>query len=824
MSVRFNVPGASGVTPLALALVSAFAVQSSRISAQSAPPATERPGPELRAPQVYSGRDGNTTVRIPRFDAPITVDGTLDEPQWADAAQLTGFSQFNPSDGRPSLDSTVALVWYGPEAVYFAVRAYAPAGTVRGTLADRDRIQNDDHVQFILDTFNDRRQAFVFAVNPLGVQSDGIRTEGGGGGGRGGRGGGGMGGGGGGFSRANLGSADLNQDMIWQSRGRITEWGYQVEIRVPFKSIRYRVGSSMQWGLNVVRNTQRNSYQDTWTQTSRGQASFLVQSGRLEGIRDLRRGLVLDLTPVVTTSLPGSASAAGGWSYAAKPQYGGDARWGVTPNLTLNATVNPDFSQVEADVGQIPGDVRFALFFPELRPFFVEGNEQTDTPNQLVYTRRIIQPRAAAKATGKVSRFDLGVLSAIDNATYSASGQDNPLFNIARLRRDLGTQNNIGFTVTDRREGTNFNTVLNADGRFLLRNAYTAAYQVATSRSRTADNSTRGDIWEFSLDRTGRSYGFRNSIEGVSPSFESRSGFVPRLDYVQPQFNQRYTYFGARGRLVEQAMMFLSGQGTWTYNGFFAAESPLETRLSLSSSLQLRGGWGIGFTPSMERFAFQPERYATYAVETPRAAGRIDTLPFVPGAAVPARQLQMRLTTPQFGKFGGSISSTIGRDAEFFETAQARRVDVNASLDLRPTPKVRISAIMLYQEFRRARDNSAILRTNIPRLRTEFQLNRAIFFRFVGQYESRLRDAYRDPRTELPILVRNSSGKYVRSARSQTNAIRADWLFSYFPSPGKVVYLGYGASLNEAFAFRFSDMNRASDGFFVKVSWLYRVP
>jgi hypothetical protein len=802
-----------------------IAVPALLLSAQPAVPSGERAAVEPRAPQRYSGRDGNTTVQIPRFDAPITVDGTLDEPQWAAASQLTGFSQFNPSDGRPSIDSTVALVWYGPDAIYFAVRAYAPAGTVRGTLADRDRIQNDDHVQFILDTFNDRRQAFVFAVNPLGVQSDGIRTEGGGGGGgRGGRGGGGMGGGmGGGFSRANLGNADLNQDMIWQSRGQITDWGYQVEIRVPFKSIRYRVGRAMQWGLNVVRNTQRNNYQDTWTRTSRGQASFLVQSGRLEGIRDLRRGLVLDLTPVVTTSLPGSESTTGGWGYAAKPQYGGDVRWGITPNLTLNATVNPDFSQVEADVGQIPGDVRFALFFPELRPFFVEGNEQIDTPNQLVYTRRIIQPRAAAKATGKVSRFDLGVLSAIDNAKYSTSGFDSPIFNIARMRRDLGAQNNIGFTVTDRREGADFNTVLNADGRFLLRNVYTASYQMATSRSRTGSTPTRGDIWEFSFDRTGRSYGFRNSIEGVSAAFESRAGFVPRLDYVQPQMNQRYTYFGARGQLLEQAMIFLSGQGTWTYNGFFAAESPLETRVSLSTSLQLRGGWGVGITPSLERFGFQPERYATYAVEAPRGV-RLDTLPFVVGASVPARQLQLRLTTPQFGKFGGSISSTFGRDAEFFETAQARRVDVNATLDLRPTPRLRISAIMLHQEFRRERDNSAILRTNIPRLRTEFQLNRAIFFRFVGQYESRLRDAYRDPRTELPILLRNSSGTYVKSTRSQTNAIRADWLFSYFPSPGKVVYLGYGASLNEAFAFRFREMDRSSDGFFVKVSWLYRVP
>jgi hypothetical protein len=149
---------------------------------------------------------------------------------------------------------------------------------------------------------------------------------------------------------------------------------------------------------------------------------------------------------------------------------------------------------------------------------------------------------------------------------------------------------------------------------------------------------------------------------------------------------------------------------------------------------------------------------------------------------------------------------------------------VNASLDLRPTPRLRINAIMLHQEFRRLRDNSTILRTNIPRLRTEYQFSRAIFFRFVGQYESRLRDAYRDPRWEFPIVFRDDDGVFTRSERTRTNAIRADWLFSYFPSPGKVLYLGYGASLNEEAAFRFRELDRSSDGFFVKLSWLYRVP
>ncbi len=774
---------------------------------------------------VYNGRAGQTEVAIPRTTDTLRVDGTLDEPAWARAAVLTGFSQFNPTDGRPAVDSTEALVIYGPDAIYLAVRAYAPEGTVRATLADRDRIQNDDHVQFILDTFNDRRQAYVFAVNPLGVQSDGIRTEGGGGRGRGG-GGGGMGGmGGGGFSRATLGNADLNQDLIWQSKGQLTPFGYQVELRVPYKSIRFRSGGPLSWGINVIRQTQRNNYQDTWTVTSRGVNSFLNQSGRLVGLRDLRRGLVLDLTPVVTTSVPGAADSTGAWRYGEVTQGGADLRWGVTPSLTLNATINPDFSQVEADAGQIPGDVRFAVNFPELRPFFVEGNEQIDTPNQLVYTRRIVQPVAAAKLTGKVARFDVGALAALDNAKYSASGTERPLFNLLRLRRDVGTQNNIGLTVTDRREGADYNTVVNTDGRFIYKDAYQTSYQVAHGVTRTGDARQSGAIWEASFDRTGRSWGFRNSIEGVSPGLVSRSGFVPRTDYVQTQLNQRYTWYGARGARVEQVMTFLSANSTWAYRNFFDRDRPLETRASLFSSVQLRGGWSVSLTPALEGFGFLPSQYERYYVER-RVGGVVtDTMKYTPTGRVQGRQLNVRLSTPQFRRFGFTAGSTVARDAEFLEGAGADRLDYNAGLDLRPTPQLRMSLTMLHQEFRRVRDGSVILKTDIPRFRMEYQLSRAIFFRFVGQYEARVRDAYRDPATEDVILFRSSSdGSFTRSTASRTNNLRADWLFSYFPSPGRVLYLGYGASLTEPEAFRFQSVDRTRDGFFVKFSWLYRVP
>jgi len=771
---------------------------------------------------VYNGRAGETAVAIPRVTDTIRVDGRLDEPAWGRAAILTGFSQFNPTDRRPAVDSTEALVMYGPDAIYLAVRAYAPAGTVRATLADRDRIVNDDHVQFILDTFNDRRQAYVFAVNPLGVQSDGIRTEGGGGRGRGGGGGG--GGMGGGFSRATLGNADLNQDLIWQSKGEVTPFGYQVELRVPYKSIRFRSGGPLSWGINVIRQTQRNNFTDTWTVTSRGVSSFLNQSGRIVGLRDLRRGLVLDLTPVVTSSVPGVADSTGAWRYGQTTQYGGDFRWGVTPSLTLNATINPDFSQVEADAGQIPGDVRFAVNFPELRPFFVEGNEQIDTPNQLVYTRRIVQPVAAAKLTGKVSRFDVGLLSAVDNAKYSANGIDRPVFNILRLRRDVGTQSNIGFTLTDRREGSDYNQLINTDGRFILRDAYQASYQVAHGRTRTGTTRLDGSIWEASFDRTGRNWGFRNSIEGVSPGLVSRVGFVPRTDYVQTQLNQRYTWYGARGARVEQVMTFLSANSTWAYRNFFEQDRPLETRASIWSSLQLRGGWNLSLTQAAEGFGFLPSQYERYYVER-RVGGVVtDTAKYTPTGRVQGRQVNVRLSTPQFRRCGLAAGGPAARDAEFLEGAGADRFDYNVGLDLRPTPQIRMNLTVQHQEFRRVRDGSMILKTDIPRFRMEYQLSRAIFFRFVGQYEARVRDAYRDPATEDAILFRSSTGTFSRSVASRTNNLRADWLFSYFPSPGRVLYLGYGASLTEPEAFRFQSVQRTRDGFFVKFSWLYRVP
>ena len=231
------------------------------------------------ASRVFDGRTARIDVAARRVDTTVTIDGSLSEPPWMAAALLTGFSQFSPVDGRTATDSTEIFVWYSATAIYFGIRAYAPAGTVNATLADRDKIHADDHVQIVLSTFNDSRQAFVFAVNPLGVQADGTLNEG---------------------QSVQRGSGtlggsardpvDLSANFTFESKGRLTDYGYEVEVRIPFKSLRYQAQDVQDWGLHVVRQVQRLGAEDSWVAARRGAASFLGQSGRLRGLQGITRG------------------------------------------------------------------------------------------------------------------------------------------------------------------------------------------------------------------------------------------------------------------------------------------------------------------------------------------------------------------------------------------------------------------------------------------------------------------------------------------------------------------------------------------------------
>jgi hypothetical protein len=268
-------------TAVMLATVSTYAAaQSGATTPGRVPSSNPSNKPE---PSIYNGRENRIAVQVPRLSHDVHVDGSLAEPAWVEAAVLTGFSQYRPVDGVPAEDSTEVLVWYADHEIHFGVRAFEPHGLVNASLADRDRIGADDYVTIFLDTFNDRRRALVFSVNPFGVQADGIWNE----------------------SAAprhgdDSDRTDLAPDFVYESRGRLTNWGWEVEIRIPFKSLRYQPQPVQTWGINIVRRVQHSGHQQTWTAARRGANSFLAQSGTLEQLADLRRGLVLDVNPVVT--------------------------------------------------------------------------------------------------------------------------------------------------------------------------------------------------------------------------------------------------------------------------------------------------------------------------------------------------------------------------------------------------------------------------------------------------------------------------------------------------------------------------------------------
>jgi len=750
-------------------------------------------------PLVFNGRSGARDVTAPRIEATARVDGVLDEDVWSHASRLTGFSQYRPVDGRPAEDSTEVLLWYAPDAIWFGIRAFESHGAVvRATLADRDNIGADDQVQILLDTFNDQRRALLFAVNPLGVQEDGVRSEG-------------LAGAAGGANAGFRfdGVVDLNPDYVFESRGRVTPRGYEVEVRIPFKSLKYQSTASQSWGLQLIRVTQHSAYEDTWTQVVRANASFLIQGGHLVGLTGLKRGLVMDMTPEYTTHVEGAPTTSDYRYGKAEASLGGTVRWGVTQNLSLNATANPDFSQVEADVGQVTVNQRFALFFPEKRPFFLEGLEQFDTQNALIYMRRIENPVAGVKLTGKAGRTGIAYLAAVDDPIGQAK---NPVYNMLRVRRDLGQSSHVGLAYTDRIVGDASNHVLGLDTRLIWRTIWFSGAQLVGSWTRDAlGNSRMGHIWDVTFyDRTGRNYGNHGELEGISPDFEAQSGFVNRNNIVTGRFFNRFSVYGSPGAMFEQVTTFIGIEPTWRYKEF--GKSTLEGQISQTVLFTLRGGWGATVHWQNQHLRFDPPLYAGHQEDS---AGT--PVPFlIPHGLSNLWGGNAGLNTPN-----RALSANVGVGLTnvpiFGEASRGREFSTFVGLSWRPTGALRVESQWVHSRIARVESGSRFSLANIPRLKIEYQLTRDIFFRYVGQYFAQEQAALVSPVTGRSILVNGTAAGAFRD-----NDFRNDVLFSYRPNPGTVLFLGYGASLTEDESFRFRQLERRGDGVFVKASYLFR--
>jgi len=729
--------------------------------------AAQSPAP-AQPPASVDGA-GAPNFSIPRIEETVVVDGRLDEPAWARATRLTGFSEYRPVDRQRAAEQTEVLVWYSPEALHFGIIAHdSEPGTIRATSADRDSLDREDSIRIYLDTFNDRRRAFVFGVNPLGAQEDGVQTEGA-------------------FNAGRMmgGSVDLSPDYQFDSRGQITPTGYMVEIRIPFKSLRYPTTPGAKWGLNILRKIQRTGREDTWTDAQRV-ASFLGQAGTMEGLADMERGVVTELQPFITGASNGVRGADGVYRREAiNLEPGANLRLGFT-NLSIDTTINPDFSQVESDAAQVTVNERFALFFAEKRPFFLEGIELFATPGQLVYTRRIADPLGGAKLTGKIGKTGIAFLSALDEA-----GPRNAWVTMARVRQDVGKDSLAGVTYTDRTNSSEFNRVIAADARLVFKNLYYVLGQVGGSWTRLRQGfggqalsqgsvTTSAPMFQAEFDRTARRWGFNYRLTGFGRNFEAQSGFVPRNNIVEFSAFNRFSYYGTRGSLVESVSMFFGPTRIWNWNSFLS-DNAIEGGESLSLSATLRGGWSLSARPAR-----------SFAHLSVSGLGRQYVSVFNGTASV---------TTPIFAKVNGRVEVRTGGAIIFAEAVEGRETRVTTSLAVRPTSSTRVEGSFVRSRLRRASDDTPFASATIPRIKVEYQPRRSLFFRMISEY-----------RSEQP-----------RPSVAATKGLRTDWLLSFEPTPGTVVFLGYGMSQErDRQRFATDDLERTSDGFFVKLAYLIR--
>ncbi len=494
----------------------------------------------------------------------IKIDGRLDEEAWQKAAMLEILYEWQPGDATPAPVKSEVRITYDRAKIYIGFRCFDPEPQkIRAHLMGRDSIDTfimDDHISFMIDTFNDERRAFQFRVNPLGVQADANFSE-------------------------LEGYEDFSWDAIWASAGKIDDSGYTVEVAIPFNQLRFpKGGAELTMGFSAERSWPRNvRHRMTSHVRSRDSNCILCQFNKLNGFQNISPGKNLELDPTLTAqrsdamdmaAFPDGELETG----KVKVEPGISARWGVTPNLMLNATVNPDFSQVEADAAQLDINTRFALYYPEKRPFFLEGGDFFLTPLEMVFTRTVADPLWGGKMTGKIGANVIGVFvtqDRINNLLFPAnqgtgmgSLDDDVWGGVFRFRRDVGRNSTVGLLYTGRVGGDYFNHVLGADGFLRLSRTKTVSWQVLASRTAYPEATAAAYVQEADPFSGHALFGnFRHdsrnliyvlSYEDLGSDFRADFGFLTRVDTRRLTLNIHPQIWGRPGgwfnRLAFQAL------------------------------------------------------------------------------------------------------------------------------------------------------------------------------------------------------------------------------------------------------------------------------
>ena len=558
------------------------------------------------APATNPAADGYVPGgRIPRLQGDIAIDGKLDDAAWQGALVQEIAYDIQPGDNTPAPVKTIVRIGYTDDALYVAYHALDPdPASIRAHLRDRDAAFNDDWVGLFLDTFSDHRRGYELVSNPLGVQGDLIRDE----------------------TNSNN-QEDPSWDGLWSSAGRITAEGYDVEMRIPFSTLRFpRGGGEQRWGISLFRSWPRDKrHQLTSHRVPRESNCFECEWGRYTGLAGAQQGRNLEIVPTITIGQQQTRGAAGeAWrSDKASIEPGVDVSWAPSPNMTLNATLNPDFSQVETDQLQLGVNDSFALFYQEKRPFFLEGADYFTTQYDVLYTRQIADPDYGLRATGRSGGSTYGAIVARDAAPQVlvpgvlGSGfealDEKVDVAVGRYRYDFNEHASLGVIGTFREGDQYSNDVVGVDGRW-KQGPHTVTAQFLHSQSEypqefidraigdgvtdldLSDRTPLGDAWRAEYSFGNRNWYFDTWHMDVDPGFRADLGFIGQVGYDKSLAGGGYTWF-RDGKALNRVNLYADFDITHRYDGQLLereweaqlqADGPRQSNFSLHGMTRVR--------------------------------------------------------------------------------------------------------------------------------------------------------------------------------------------------------------------------------------------
>ena len=726
-----------------------------------------RPAEQPTSPRV--------TFAVSKATSEIKIDGVLDEAAWQHAVVVPILYEWSPGDNIPAPVKTDCLITFDTKNLYVAFRASDPRpDEIRAHLMDRDdtdTLIQDDHVGVMIDTFNDERRAFQFRMNPLGVQADAIFSE-------------------------QDGVEDFSWDMIWASAGRIGPDGYVVEVALPLKQLRFQAGQGPQtWGFEAFRSWPRNVRHRLSSQTrDRNKGCLLCQENKIGGLEALSEGRNVEFDPTATfrrTDRREAPSAAGLANGGIETDVGATVRWSMTPNMTFSGTANPDFSQVEADVAQLDVNQRFALFYPEKRPFFLEGVDFFTTPIQSVFTRTVADPYFGAKLTGKQGANAVGMFVTRDRAntmllpsnqgTDTASLDDDVTTVVGRYRRDLGTTSTIGGLFTAR-EGTGYhNRQVGVDTFWrptpsdslrvqFIRSDTEYPRAMAAEHGQPAQAFGGNAVW-VDYQRITRAYMLFGNYESYDTGFRSDTGFVPRVDYRNIFGEGRRRWWRGAGGWFNTFDIGLRGWRSTT-SDWTLTDQTVAPFVDYTGPFQMQAY----FNMPQDVVVYEGVRYTYYR-------------PNFGFGIKPTGNVNLSFS----GRLGGGVDFANARKA-------TSAVQLGPTVEYRPTTSTSLS--LQYNLDRLSVEGGRLYEANLVQLKAIYHLNVRTFVRAIVQYT----DITRNP------------DLYSSDVDRRTRRLFSQFLFSFKLNPQTVLFLGY--SDNSATTAGI-DLSRQDRTFFVKLGYAW---